>query len=103
MAVDSMVSGGCLISGATVRHSLLFSNVCVDDYTKIENTVVLPDAVVGKHCEIKNAIIDKGCLIHDDTKIGVDLEADRDRYHVTPGGVVLVTPEMLGQVLHHVR
>jgi len=103
MAVDSMVSGGCLISGATVRHSLLFSNVCVDDYTLIENTVVLPDAVIGKRCDIKNAIIDKGCQIYDDTNIGVDLEADRDRYHVTPGGVVLVTPEMLGQVLHHVR
>jgi glucose-1-phosphate adenylyltransferase len=103
MAVDSMVSGGCLISGATVRHSLLFSNVCVDDYTTIENTVVLPDAVVGKHCVINNAIIDKGCVIHDGTNIGVNLEEDNDRYHVTPNGVVLVTPEMLGQVLHHVR
>lgn len=103
MAVDSMVSGGCLISGATIRHSLLFSNVCVEDYSLIENTVVLPDAVVGKRCEINNAIIDKGCKILDDTKIGINLEEDRDRYHVTPNGVVLVTPEMLGQVMHHVR
>jgi glucose-1-phosphate adenylyltransferase len=103
MAVDSMVSGGCLISGATVRHSLLFSNVCVDDYTTINNTVVLPDAVIGKHCEINNAIIDKGCRILEGTKIGVNLDEDRGRYHVTPNGVVLVTPEMLGQILHHVR
>jgi glucose-1-phosphate adenylyltransferase len=103
MAVDSMVSGGCLISGATVRHSLLFSNVCVDDYSLIENTVVLPDVIVGKRCEINNAIIDKGCKILDDTKIGVNIDEDRKRYHVTPNGVVLVTPEMLGQILHHVR
>jgi len=103
MAVDSLVSGGCIISGSTIRHSLLFSNVCVDDYTNIENTVVLPDVVIGKHCEIKNAVIDKGCHIPDGTKIGVNTEDDQNRYSITPHGVVLVTPDMLGQVLHHVR
>jgi glucose-1-phosphate adenylyltransferase len=103
MAVDSLVSGGCIISGSTVRHSLLFSNVHVDDYSTIESTVVLPDANIGKHCEIKNAIIDKGCHVPEGTKIGVNLEDDKDRYYVTPNGVVLVTPDMLGQVLHHVR
>ncbi|MCK4707289.1 MAG: glucose-1-phosphate adenylyltransferase, partial [Gammaproteobacteria bacterium] len=103
MAVDSMVSGGCIISGSTVRHSLLFSNVCVDDYSTIENTVVLPDVVIGKHCEIKNAIIDKGCRIPDGTKIGVSTEDDQNRFHVSPKGIVLVTPEMLGQELHYAR
>jgi len=103
MAVDSMVSGGCIISGSVVRHSLLFSNVCVDDYTTIQDTVVLPDVIIGKHCDIKNAIIDKGCRIPDGTKIGVSTEDDQNRFHVTPKGIVLVTPEMLGQELHHVR
>ena len=103
MAVDSMVSGGCIISGSTVRHSLLFSDVCIDDYTTIEDTVVLPDVIIGKHCEIKNAIIDKGCRIPEGTKIGVSTEDDKNKYHVSPKGVVLVTPEMLGQELHHVR
>ncbi len=102
MAVDSMVSGGCIISGSLVRHSLLFSNVCIDDFSHIENTVVLPDVIIGKHCTIKNAIIDKGCLIPDGTKIGVDKTADRQRFHVSEGGVTLVTPEMMGQEFHNV-
>ena len=103
MAVDAMVSGGCIISGATVRHSVLFSDVRVRDYSLIENTVVLPDVEVGKNCIIKNAIIDRGCMIPEGAQIGVDLEQDKLRYHVSPKGIVLVTPDMLGQELHHVR
>ena len=103
MAVDSMVSGGCVISGATVRHSLLFSNVKVNSYALLQHAVVLPDVRIGRHCRIRNAVIDKGCIVPPGTIIGEDLEQDAQRYHVTPGGVVLVTPEMLGQELHHVR
>ena len=103
MAVDAMVSGGCIISGATIRHSVLFSDVCVRDYSLIENTVVLPDVQVDKHCTIKNAIIDKGCHIPEGTEIGIDIEQDKKRFHVSPGGVVLVTPNMIGQELHYVR
>jgi glucose-1-phosphate adenylyltransferase len=102
-AVDSMVSGGCVISGATVRHSLLFSNVKVNSYALLQHAVVLPDVRIGRHCRIQNAVIDKGCLVPPGTVIGEDLEQDAQRFHVTPGGVVLVTPEMLGQELHHVR
>jgi glucose-1-phosphate adenylyltransferase len=103
MAVDSMVSGGCVISGATVRHSLLFSNVKVNSYALLENAVVLPDVRIGRHCRIRKAVIDKGCLVPPGTVIGEDPEQDSKRFHLTPGGVVLVTPEMLGQELHHVR
>jgi glucose-1-phosphate adenylyltransferase len=103
MAVDSMVSGGCVISGATVRHSLLFSNVRVDSFSVLEHAVVLPDVLIERSCRIRNAIIDKGCCIPEGTVIGEDVAADAERFHVTPGGVVLVTPEMLGQELHHVR
>ena len=103
MAVDSMVSGGCVISGATVRHSLLFSNVKVNSYALLQHAVVLPDVRIGRHCRIQNAVIDKGCIVPPGTVIGEDLAQDAQRYHVTPGGVVLVTPEMLGQELHHVR
>jgi len=77
--------------------------VCIDDYTLIENTVVLPDVDIGRHCEIKNAIIDKGCRIPEGTKIGISTEDDKNNYHVSPKGIVLVTPEMLGQEFHHVR
>jgi len=103
MAVDSMVSGGCIISGSTVRHSLLFSNVKVNSYSTVEDSVILPDVTIARRCKIKKAIIDKGCNIPRGTEIGVDLAKDRDRFYVSPGGVVLVTPDMLGQRLHHVR
>lgn len=103
MAVDSMVSGGCIISGARVRHSLLFSNVTVDDYSKVDSSVILPDVNIGKNCRIYHAIIDKGCEIPDGTDIGINTEQDKERYYVSPNGVVLVTPDMLGQVIHYVR
>ena len=103
MAVDSMVSGGCIISGSEVKHSLLFSNVHLQSYSKIEDSVILPDVKVGRNCRLKKVIIDKGCLLPDDTVIGENLEEDARRYHVSVGGVVLVTPEMLNQNLHHVR
>ncbi len=102
-AIDSMVSGGCLISGATVKKSLLFSNVRVHSYAEVEESVVLPKVEIGRHCRIKKAIIDKGCKIPPGTVIGEDPVADAERFHVSEGGVVLVTPEMLGQELHYVR
>ena len=103
MAVDSMVSGGCIISGAKVRHSLLFSNVKVHSRAVLEDAVVLPNVDIGHDCRIRRAVIDKSCRIPANTVIGEDPVADAERFHITPEGVVLVTPEMLGQELHHVR
>ena len=103
MAVDSMVSGGCIISGSIVRHSLLFSNVKLNSYTTVEDSVILPNVKVGRNCTIKRAVIDKGCIIPEGTVIGEDLKHDAERFHVTENGIVLVCPEMLGQYLHHVR
>lgn len=103
MAVDSLVSGGCIISGAHVERSVLFSNVTISSYTRVENSVILPQVKIGKNCLIKKAVIDKGCVIPDDTSIGVNLEEDRKRFEVSEGGVVLVTAEMMGISLHHVR
>ena len=102
-AVDSMVSGGCIISGSKVRHSLLFSNVRVNSFTTLEDAVVLPEANIGRNCRITKAIIEKGCNIPEGTIIGEDRAADEERFLVSSGGVVLVTPEMLGQKLHYVR
>ncbi len=103
MAVDSMVSGGCIISGAEVHHSLLFSNVSVAERSSVRDSLILPDATIGADCRITRAIIDKGCIVPDGTVIGEDPLADAERFHLSPGGVVLVCPEMLGQELHHVR
>jgi glucose-1-phosphate adenylyltransferase len=102
-AVDSMVAGGCIVSGSNVRRSLLFSNVHVHSYSRIEDSVIFPEVDVGRGCVIRKAVIDKGCIIPADTRIGVDAAADAARFHVSNGGVVLVTPEMLGQRLHYAR
>ena len=98
MAVDATVSGGCIISGANLRKSLLFSNVRVDCYTDIVQSIILPDVVIGRRCTIRKAIIDRGCEIPEGTQIGVDHEQDKaNGFRVTGPGVVLVTRGMLGQ------
>ncbi len=103
MAVDSMVSGGCIISGATVKHSLLFSNVKVDAFSVVSDSVVLPDVEIGRDSRIHHAVIDKGCLIPPGTVIGQDPVEDNKRFYISPEGVVLVTPEMLGTSTRYVR
>ncbi|MEI7867730.1 MAG: glucose-1-phosphate adenylyltransferase [Candidatus Methylumidiphilus sp.] len=102
-AVDSMVSGGCIISGSEIKRSLLFSNVRVNSFTKMTDSVILPNVTIGRHCRITKAIIDKGCIIEPNTVIGENPEEDAKRFYVSPGGVVLVTPEALGQQLHFAR
>ena len=103
IAIDSMLSGGCIVSGAVVRHSLLFSNVLVAERTLIQDTVVLPRAVIGPDCLVRKAVIETGCHLPPGTVIGEDPAEDARRFHVTDGGVVLVTPEMLQQELPYVR
>jgi len=102
-AVDSMISGGCIVSGAKVRHSLLFTNVRVNSYSTVQDSIVLPDAIIARHCRITKAIIERGCEIPEGTVIGENRAEDEKRFHVSQGGVVLVTPDMLGQRLHYVR
>ena len=103
MAVDSIVSGGCIISGATVKRSLLFTNVRVNSYATVTDSVILPDVNIGRYSRITNAIIEKGCNVPESMVIGEDLEVDRERFYVSPQGIRLVTPELLGQKLHFVR
>ncbi len=102
-AIDALVSGGCIISGATVRRSLLFSKVHVHSFSLIEDSVLLGNNDIGRHCVIRRAVIDKGCNLAPGTRIGVDPEEDRRRFVVTEHGVTLVTPDMLGQPIHHLR
>jgi len=104
MAVDSMVSGGCIISGAVVRHSLLFSNVRVNSYSTVEDSVVLPNVDIGRKCRIRKAVIDRWCKIEEGTEIGFDRAADEAAgFHVTDTGITLVTPDMLGQQVNRLR
>ena len=103
MAVDAMVSGGCIISGSIVRHSLLFSNVRVNSFSEVTNSVVLPNVDIGRNCTIHKAVIDKGCVIPEGTVIGEDPVEDAKRFYVTDKGVTLVTPDMLGMRHRYVR
>ena len=103
MAVDSLVSGGDIISGALVRHSLLFSRVHIHSYAEIEHSVILPDVDIGRRVKLRRVVMDKHCRVPEGLTIGYDIEADRKRFHVSENGVTLVTPEMLGQQAHHIR
>ena len=97
MAVDSLVSGGCIISGSYIRRSLLFSKVRVNGYCTLENAVVLPGCEIERHVRLNKVILDKGCRIPEGTVIGEDPEEDSKRFYRTPEGVVLVTRKMLDQ------
>lgn len=98
MAVDSTISGGCIVSGSKIDRSLLFSNVRVESYSEIEESVLLPEVIVHRHCKIRRAIIDRGCEVPEGTVIGHDIEQDKaNGYRVTQKGLVLVTRKMLGQ------
>jgi glucose-1-phosphate adenylyltransferase len=94
-AVESLVAGGCIVSGAQVRRSVLSVNVRIERGTQIEDSLLLPGARIGSNCEIRRAIIDEGCVIPDGSRIGCDLGIDKKQYYVSAGGVTLVTREML--------
>jgi glucose-1-phosphate adenylyltransferase len=103
-AIQSMVSGGCVVSGAEVRGSLLFSQVSVDSYSVVKDSVVLPGVHVQRNCRLNRCIIDAGAVIEEGSVIGEDPEVDRARgFRITEKGVTLVTPDMLDQQLHHTR
>jgi glucose-1-phosphate adenylyltransferase len=103
MAIDSMVSGGCVISGATVRRSLLFTDVRVESRSVVQDSVILPNVRIGNNVVLKRAVIDRGCEIKEGMVVGVDAAHDRRRFCVTENGITLVTPDMLGQNIYTVR
>ena len=94
-AINSVVAGGCIISGAEIRDSLLFTGVRVDKRSLIERSVVLPDVHIGQDCRIRDVVFDQECDVPDGTVIGHDHEQDAKRYFITKKGRVLVTNDML--------
>jgi len=97
MAVDSLVSGGCIISGSAVKGSLLFSNVRLHSFCNIEDSVILPDVVINRHVKLRRCVVDKRCVLPEGFSAGFEPEQDRQRFHVSERGITLITPEMLGQ------
>ncbi len=100
-AVDSLTSGGCIVSGAEVRRSVLFSAVYAHSYSKIEDSVILPAVDIGRHAVLRRVIVDRKCRIPEGLTVGLDPDEDRKRFLVTPLGITLITPEMLGQNVHN--
>ena len=94
-AINTMVSGGCIVSGSVVSNSVLFSGVRVHSYCIINQAVLLPDVTVGLGCRLTKVVVDRGCVFPENLVIGEDPELDRLRFERTENGVVLVTRDML--------
>ena len=102
-AIDSMVSGGCIVSGSTLRNTILFSSVRVHSYCEINEAVVLPDVTIGRGARLSRVVVDQGCRIPEGLVAGFDPAEDRKRFHVTDKGITLITPGMLGQYQQHLH
>jgi len=94
-AIDSCVSAGCIISGGLVRRSFLYNNVRVNSYSVIEDSVILPDCDIGRHCRLHKVILDSRCQVPAGLVVGEDPEADARRFYRTSNGVTLITQPML--------
>lgn len=101
MAVDSLIADGTIISGATVRRAVLFPGVRVNSFARVEDSVLLPDVQVGRHALLRRCVVDKQTVIPEGLRIGFDAAEDRRHFYVSPAGITLVTPEMLGQKVLH--
>ena len=94
IALESMVSGGCIISGE-LNRSLLFSKCRVHSYASVESSVLLPEVTIGRGARLRNCVVDHGCAIEDGMIVGENEAQDKARFHRTEKGVTLVTKEML--------
>jgi glucose-1-phosphate adenylyltransferase len=97
MAVDSLVSGGCIISGSSVKGSLVFSNVRLHSFSTIDDSVILPDVVINRHVKLRRCVVDRRCVLPEGFAAGFDPEQDSKRFRVSERGITLITPGMLGQ------
>jgi glucose-1-phosphate adenylyltransferase len=94
MAIESMVSGGCIVSGSVFR-SVLFSNVRAHSYASVNWSVLLPGVEIGRHARVTRAVIDRDCIIPDGMVVGEDAAADAARFYRTESGITLITRDML--------
>jgi glucose-1-phosphate adenylyltransferase len=97
-AISSLVSGGCIVSGATVRQSLLFTRVHVQSFSEVENAVILPDVDIGREARLKNVIVDRGVRIPGKLVVGENPEFDASRFRRTESGICLITQAMIDRL-----
>lgn len=98
MAVDSLVSAGCVVSGAAVRRSILFTDTRVNSYSKVDDSLILPGCDIGRHARLTRAIVASNCRVPEGLVVGEDPEADAARFHRSPAGLTLVTASMLAKL-----
>ena len=91
VAIDSVVSSGCIVSGGTVRNSVLSPDVRVNSYSDVDTSIIFSHVNIGRHCRVRRAVIDRDVHIPEGTVIGFDPDADRERYFVTDSGITVVT------------
>ena len=103
MATDSLISGGCIISGASITQSVIFSNVHVHSYSMIQDSVIMPNVEISRHVKLNRVVVDTDARIPESVEIGFDVELDRKRFYVSEKGITLVTAEMLGQSKNRIR
>jgi glucose-1-phosphate adenylyltransferase len=96
MTVNTIVSGGCIVSGSHVSNSVLFSSVRIHSFCNIESAVVLPGVTIERNCRLKDVVIDRGCVVPEGLVVGEDPVLDAQRFERTANGVCLLTREMLG-------
>jgi glucose-1-phosphate adenylyltransferase len=97
-AIASLVSGGCIISGASLRRSLLFTGVHINSYSQVENAVIMPYVTIGRHARLKNVVIDRGVNIPEGLVVGDDPELDAKRFRTTAQGISLITQPMIDRL-----
>jgi glucose-1-phosphate adenylyltransferase len=97
-AISSLVAGGCIISGATVLRSLLFTRVWLKSYSQVENAVILPEVEVGRYARLTNVIVDRGVRIPERLVVGEDPELDAERFRRTESGICLITQPMIDKL-----
>jgi len=95
MALSSLVSGDCIISGSEIHRSLLFSGVLCRSYSNLNEAVVLPECVIGRHANLSRVVIDRGVKIPAGLVVGEDPELDASRFHRSESGICLITQDML--------
>lgn len=95
VAISSLISGGCIISGTEVRNSLIFTGVHSNSYSTLDRAVILPYATISRHARLRNVVIDRGVVIPDGLVVGDDPDEDGKWFRVTEGGVTLITQDML--------
>ena len=103
MATDSLISGGCIISGSSITQSVIFSNVHVHSYSMIQDSVIMPNVEISRHVKLNRVVVDTDTRIPEGVEIGFDEELDRKRFYVSEKGITLVTAEMLGQSKNRIR